>query len=104
MPTHGEKILAIEGFGALALRTADGFIRSSTLGKDRFSPQRFFGITITYGMLGLVASLGESAANLASAFGGLVFLATLVSSVPTGGGTTLGGEVAGQLRNLRPSS
>lgn len=100
MATRGERLIAGEMVAAIAVRTGDGIIRGSSLGQDRFSPSRYLSIAIAYGGLGAIASLGDTWADVASAVGGLVLLATLLSAVPTGSGQTLGTEVGAAFGNI----
>lgn len=104
MPARGEKIVAMEALGAVTIRMADGLIRTNTLGSERFAPSRFLAISVVYGVLGGVAGLGDAWADLASAFGGLVVLGILLSSVPTGNGGNVGSELANAIGKLKPTT
>jgi hypothetical protein len=105
MSANSNRLLSFEMAACIAIRTADGLIRGKTLGQDRFSPQRYLTISISYAGLGALAALGDALGDVAAAMGGLVLLATVLSAVPSGNGQTVGSEVGAAFSKLgNPSS
>ena len=73
--THGEKLLAAEWLGVVALLTGDALGQSSGGSKITLpQPSRYFASMVVYLMLAALAAAGEKTARLAGALGGVALL------------------------------
>jgi hypothetical protein len=92
MATHGEKVLALELLGFVAIQTGDALYTSGQSGQKGQlggptlpNPSQYFAGLIVFTMLAAVAAFSERWGRFAGAFGGLALLALALRPNNSGG-------------------